>query len=177
MKLLSTMRRALEDAAIKDEAVVIKGPLSDEFTKTLNEEYAKKPEQDPSADVVATESQANDALAMQSLARAISDQVDPPEPSAPVVFAVSGSEATNADIIALTTDMINQDADDSINYALVLDTTSPESMAGNGDGADGTAERFIDLSPRALAMEQIAQAHGVKVYRSLEAYAIDRYTR
>ena len=177
MKLLSTMRRALEDAAIKDEAVVIKGPLSDEFTKTLNEEFAKKPDQDPEVDNVATESQANDALAMQSLARAISDQVNPPEPSAPVVFAANASEVTNEDIIALTTDMINQDADQSINYALVLDTTTPEAQAGNGDGYDGTAEKILDLSPRALAMEQIAQAHGVKVFRSLEEYAIDRYLK
>lgn len=172
---LTVMRRALEDADIKDEAVVIKGPLSDEFTKTLNEEYAKKPDGEDGA--VATESQANDALAMQSLARAISDQVNPPEPSAPVVFAADAGEVTNEDIIALTMDMINQDADDSINYALVLDTTTPEMQSGVGDGADGTAEKFIDLSPRALAMESIAKAHGVKVYRSLEAYAIDRYIR
>lgn len=174
---LRTLRRALEDAETKDEPVVIKGPLSDEFTKSLNEVYAKKPEE---GDQVSTESQANDAIAMQQLAKAIANEINPEvDHQPPTVFAVSAPEVTAEDVVALTTDMINQEPGTYDDYALVLDTTTPEMLSGGGDGYDGTVTKYVDLSPDSLAaaMESIAKAHGVKVYPSLEAYAIDRYIR
>ncbi len=172
---LRTLRRALEDAATDDEPVVIKGPLSDAFTQSLNEVYTKTPE---GGEAVATESQANDVIAMTALARAISNQVDPEaDNTPPTVFAVNAAEVTDQDVIALTQDMIDQSPSSVDDYALVLDTTTPEVQAGTG--VDQTGERFIDIGPNSLAsaMESIAISHGIKVYRSLEAYAIDRYIR
>lgn len=172
MKTLPTLRRALEDAELKDEPVVIKGPLSDAFTQSLNEIYTKQKE---SGDNISTESQANDAYAMQSLARAISDAVDGPDELAPVVYAVDAAAVTDNDVIDLTKDLITQDQASDASYALILDTTSAEVQTGTG----GDGIKFVDTSPTGLAkaMEQIALHHGVKIYPSLEAYATARYVR
>lgn len=169
---LQSLRRALEDASIQDEPVVIKGPLSDEFTKSLNEVYAKPKE--GGEDNVSTESQANDAIAMQALAKAISDQIDPQaDNTPPTVFAVAASDVTDQDVLALTQDMINQDPDRGLDYAIVLDTTTPEVQAGTGE----ESTQFLEINPLATAIESIAAAHGIPVFTSLEAYAIDRYIR
>ena len=171
---LTTLRRALEEANIKDEAVIIKGPLSDAFTKSLNDLYSKAPKE--GEDNVATESQANDAIAMQTLAKAIQDELNPPEPNSPIVFAVDSLNVNNNDVMALTQDMIDQDPNSELNYALVIDTTQESVQAGTGEAP----EKFVDLgevNPLSSALESIAKAHGVKVYRSLEAYAQDRYQR
>jgi hypothetical protein len=173
MSRLTTLRRALEDADLKDEPVVIKGPLSDAFTQSLQQIYSKDQDTANQDGNVATESQANDALAMQALARALQQEFDPASAVNPTVYAVSSDNVTPEDVIAVTTDMVNQDPDDMPNYALVIDTTTAKAQAGNGDNP----EAFVDMTPSALAtaLESIARHHNVKIYPSLEAYAMDRY--
>lgn len=173
MKTMTGLRRALEDAEIDKQPVVIKGPLSDEFTKSLQEVYSKTPAE--GTDNVATESQANDALAMQALARAIQSTVAP-ETEVPTVYAVDAASVTDQDVINVTNDMIAKAPTDAdLNYSLVINGTTPDAM----DGTGGKETTFVEDAPSGLvsALESIASHHGVKVYRSLEAYAAARYIR
>jgi hypothetical protein len=172
MSRLPNLRRALEDADIKDEPVVIKGPISDAFTETLQKIYAKTDENSNSDNNVATESAANDALAMQQLANAATNAGQHNLP-ATVVYAVNADAVTPDDVVAITTDMINQDPNREFSYAIVTNATTPTAMAGAG----GDTTEMIDTSPSALnkALESIAEHYGVKIYPSLEAFAADRY--
>lgn len=112
-------------------------------------------------EIIAQETQANDALTAQHIAA----QQAPKEeaPSAEVtIYGVTASDVNDA-TVAEVTKQITEKKEGS-EYVLILDATGP---GANGDASSGPVEKIIDLNK---ALETVATCLGAKVYPSLESY-------
>lgn len=111
-------------------------------------------------ELVAQESQANDALTAQAVAAQNAPREE--APSADItIYGVSKVDVTE-DTVGEVTKQITERKPGS-EYILILDATQP-----GPNGSTGTpSERAIDLN---AALETVAACMGAKVYPSLEAY-------
>ena len=160
------LRRALEEISgqtnDEDKGIVIKGPLSDEFTDALNKEYAKEPEETGAA----MESAAIDTMMMQQLAKSMNIQNNSPTDSFQTVYGVSKDEVTQDTIVEVASELSAQQ--DTRDFILIIDGTTP---GDNGDSNSAPIERLEILNS---ALECLVIAHGGKVYSSLTQYAKTR---
>ncbi len=168
---MKLMRQALEGDTVdndQEQSVLIKGPLSEVYTQSLNIAYAKEPiANETSAEPgTAMESQAQDAMLLQKLMTSIT-----PDPSTDenyvTLYAVDKDNVTDDDIIKMTQTLADSKTNDSNvdDFVLIMDATQP---GPNSQVSGEPTERYVNL---AAAMESIATAHGVRVFSSLLDYA------
>ncbi|SAK59460.1 hypothetical protein AWB81_01849 [Caballeronia arationis] len=148
------------------EMLELKGPLSEVFSQALAQAYARPTSNDPPEGGVATESQANDALAIAQLVNDVemAGAATPSDGNSTVVYGVAASDVKPENIVEVSKDLADRDLDEA-EFVLVMDATNP---SVNGDDSGVPTERIEYLGK---ALEALAEAYGVKVYPSLEAFA------
>lgn len=112
-------------------------------------------------EIIAQETQANDALTAQHIAA----QQAPKEeaPSAEVtIYGVTASDVNDATVAEVTKQITEKK--EGTEYVLILDATGP---GPNGDASSAPVEKIVDLNK---ALETVATCLGAKVYPSLESY-------
>jgi hypothetical protein len=159
---------------VEDKDIMeLKGPLSEVFSKALAKAYARndpltdKSGQDATpGDQTALESQANDALAIAQLVNDVqmSNAATPADGNALTVYGVAANDVKPENIVEVSQDLAGRDLDAS-DFILVMDATNP---SVNGTDS-GTPDERVEFYGKAL--EGLAEAYGVKVYPSLEAFA------
>lgn len=155
------------------KTVVMQGPLAEIYRKALDVAYAKKDSVTGEATVgqadgIATESQANDAMMLSHLrdmlgnhdqALSANEREEDGEPSAVLtIYGVSDAQVEDQDVVNVTQQLARCSGQDD--FVLILDATS------RNDGNTNTSGR-----ERLVALEAMTQAHGRRVYRSLEQLA------
>ncbi|MNU19638.1 hypothetical protein D3C71_78700 [compost metagenome] len=111
-------------------------------------------------DIVAQETQANDALTAQAVAAQSAPREE--APSADItIYGVSQVDVTEGTVSEVTKQITERKPGSE--YILILDATQPGPNGSVGAGG----ERAIDLN---AALETVASCLGAKVYPSLEAY-------
>jgi len=185
----SLLQRALENDVLEtppadpsEKTVVMKGPLSEVYAQALNIAYANKPAPsnegttgetappavDTVAPVVATESEAIDAALMEKLAQSMNTSDEPPTDNFQTVYGVAKDAVDEDTIIQVTTDLATVAKDSNQNdYAIIIDGSVP----GNNGDTGGETQRAIQLTS---ALESIAAANNIPVYRSLKEFAHSR---
>jgi len=112
-------------------------------------------------EIIAQETQANDALTAQAATLAAAPKEE--APSAEVtIYGVTASDVTDA-TVAEVTKQITEKKEGS-EYVLILDATGP---GANGESSSTPVEKVIDLNK---ALETVATCLGAKVYPSLESF-------
>lgn len=161
------LAQALESEAIAtvapdEKTIVMKGPLAEVFTRALDIAYAKP---DPITGE-AMESQQMDVAMMQKLAAALNTNDAPPTNNFQTVYGVSRDAVTPQTIVDLTQE-ITHGSDDRGDFYLIIDGTQP----GDNGNASSTP---VDTVRMISAMECLVEAHGGKVFTSLEEFAKSR---
>ncbi|WP_144106686.1 hypothetical protein [Paraburkholderia sp. BCC1886] len=155
------------DATDKD-MVELKGPLADVFTQVLAKEYARAdPAAAPATEGVATESQANDALAVSELMDNIqlANDTTPAGDGALTVYGVAAADVKPEHIVEVSQDLANRDADDMEDFILVMDATQPSVNSPESSNAEPRFEKLGE------ALESLVDAYGGHVFHSLEGFA------
>jgi hypothetical protein len=162
---LVAQQEAPAQGASDKEMLELKGPLSEVFSAALQKAYARPTSADAPQSEVATESQANDALAIAQLVNDVelSNAATPSDGNATTVYGVAANDVKPEDIVEVSQDL----SDGADNFAIVIDATQP---SVNGSDSSVPTERVQYF---ASALEALAEAYGVKVYPSLEAFAAD----
>ena len=172
------LRRALEDASSSsqddtEQTIVMKGSLSEVYTKALDVAYAKEDpaaEQPSDEDVAVMESQQMDVAVMKSLAAAMADTDAPPTSNFQTVFGVSRDDVTDEVLVEITQELAQHSAAAVPNseFVLIIDGTTP---GPNGATSSAPVENIVQLE---TALEAMVVAHKGKVFRSLKDYAASR---
>jgi hypothetical protein len=151
--------------ASEKEMLELKGPLSEVFSQALQKAYARPTSSDAPESGVATESQANDALAIAQLVNdmEMANAATPSDGNSTTVYGVAANDVKPEDIVEVSQDL----AEGADNFAIVMDATQP---SVNGSDSSAPSERVEYF---AKALEALAEAYGVKVFPSLEAFAAD----
>lgn len=152
--LFSAMEEISE--ADDDKTVILKGPLSEVYSKALADAYAKDNGQSSEQTTAVLESQQMDVAMVQKLSSAISDLTTAPTDNYQTIYGVSKHEVTQDDVVDMTSELVN--AQDG-RFILVLDATVPS----QGGDVGGEEQKELLTS----AMEQLVLAHGGQVYHSL----------
>jgi len=167
-----------EDVTAVDQdqrVVVMKGPLSQQYTDALNAVYAKEPNTnaDGQQENVGIESQQIDATLARRLSNttnALKTEVVPPTSTFQTVYGVGRDELTENTIVDITKDLADgaDRGDDAYSdYIVIIDATAP---GANGSGATAPETRVKSIGELEAAIECLVAAHGGKVYHSLEEY-------
>jgi hypothetical protein len=113
------------------------------------------------SEIIAQETQANDALTAQAVAAQNAPREETP-PAAVTIYGVTQSEVTDATVAEVTKQIT--DRKEGSEYVLILDATQP---GPNGESSSAPTERVLDLNK---ALETVAVCLGAKVYASLESF-------
>lgn len=169
------LRRALATEDIEAEAntetggtVLMKGPLSEVFTKALDIAYANDKVEN-GEDValeslsknerlvrrIKMESQQMDVAIMQKLSNALNGN---DTQNVQTVYGVSKDDVTDETIVDVTTELAN--VTEEGDFILVIDAV------GNGEGSTPT-EKVVELTN---ALECMVTAHGFNVFHSFSDY-------
>lgn len=179
---------ALEATAPEAAQPVIemRGPLAEVFRKALDVAYAKKDtvtgedtvgqEEGKTAvpagekvegAVVATESQANDALLLAHMHSLLvehgadaGDEEDGSPSAVLTVYGVSEGDLSQDTVVDITKELANKAPERD--FVMILDSSQ-----GDGGSNHGTDERFVRLES---ALEQMVLAHGGRIYHSLTEF-------
>ncbi len=150
------------------EEVVFGGDKNQESSAEQKQDAAEeahdaggvKADDQTGTEVIAQETQANDALTAQAIAAQSAPREE--APSAEVtIYGVTQSEVTDATVAEVTKQITEKKPGSE--YILILDATQPGPNGGTGT----PSERTIDLN---RALETVAECLGAKVYPSLESY-------
>ena len=179
------LRRALEadineNDDLDKKTIVVKGPLSEVYTKALHVAYAKDPaESDGDENVVleaisntsnrggsalrralvSMETQQTDSAIVERLARTLNGMGDITPTNNTTLYAVSKNELTDQTVVDITSELV--EADDSDRVFLIIDGTLP----GDNGNASSPIERVSELS---AVIESLAEKHKCRVFYSLQ---------
>lgn len=166
----SLLARALESENVTtpdstEKTIVIKGPLSDVYTKALSIAYAKT-EPNPEATEVATESQQMDVVMFEKLAAQMKLNSDvPPTHHFQTVYGVSRDNVTQDVVVDITQEVVNQP--ERGDFYLIIDGTKPGANSETVSAPEETVRMIA-------AVECIVESYGGKVFSSLEEFAKSR---
>ena len=111
-------------------------------------------------EVIAQETQANDALTAQAIAAQNAPREEAP-PAEVTIYGVTQNEVNDATVAEVTKQITEKKPGSE--FVLILDATQP----GPNGAVSNPTERTLDLNK---ALETVAVCLGAKVYPSLEAY-------
>lgn len=158
---LSRAFEAYDEAPNGDSqgSIELKGPLSQAFSEALNVVYKKEVPADTS---VSQESAANDELMLRNLARNLFDVNKTEAPTDTVLYGVSRSEVSPADVVNISQQYAENP---DVPVVLILDGTD----AGPNSPVDSEPVEKIKYLTDSL--EAMVKATGGGVYTSLKDYA------
>jgi len=154
----------------QEKSFVFKGPMAEMMTQALQVAYSKKDPVTEEAEVgeeatPALESAAQDQQLLEQMLDRIAPEDAQDSSNVTIVYGFPNDSVTSGDVTEITEEFQrrmeeSEDGDISKEVAIVID--------GTQIGEDGKEvmkdEKVVDLTP---ALESIAQAYGVPVYRSL----------
>lgn len=168
MSLLQRMLNpAFEDAEgagnIADQAnIILKGPLSEIYTKALYELYPKDGAEPsaPSAPVAAAlESQAIDQALLERLSKIVAPADTVAVAGTQTVYGVAATDVTEQTVVDVTNDLAA--TPEGSDYVFIMDGTKPEQPS----------EQFVKIE---VALECMVEANGGKFFRSFKDFMATR---
>jgi hypothetical protein len=157
------------------DLIILKGPLAEQFSMALAKLYGKDNEahkedaQTEAMDTVATESQANDALALQQFASDVQILTEQESTdNATTIYGVDAMDVKPEDVVEVSQDLDGWDPEEP-DFVVVMTADLP-SVNGEGGGENASPE----VNQYGKALEAMCLRKGVPLYFSLEAFAEKR---
>lgn len=167
MSITPSMPLDTLDSIIKvssNKTIVADGPLSLEYTKALNQIYAKEIDKETG---ISLETQANDVIVEQNIWEAaykVRQELTDIGEGLGLVYGVQGTDANIDDVINVSTALSTMTEEEKSNSSIIIDFKVTPDNEGN------LISRIDLVNPFAEALESLAKGAKVPVFISLESY-------